>query len=151
MNSGGQWIFISLAFIAGVGVTSQAASNSAMRAVLGHPVAAAIMNFIVGSISILLYKVVTGSPWPDPAKLASAPWWTWLGGFFGAFMVVLGILAVPRIGAAVFFAMSIAGQMVSSSIIDHYGLFGVPVTPFSPMRLGAILMVVGGVGLLRLK
>lgn len=151
MTSAALWIFIPLVLAAGIGVACQAAVNSVMRTTLANPVGAALVNFGVGAVALLLYKFATGAPWPDPAKLATAPWWAFTGGFFGAFMVVIGIVAVPRIGAAMFFALLIAGQMVASSVIDHYGLFGIPMKPFSLVRLAAVLLVLGGASLLRLK
>jgi bacterial/archaeal transporter family-2 protein len=36
------------------------------------------------------------------------------------------MLLVPRLGTATFVALLVAGQMLASLILDHYGLLGVP-------------------------
>ncbi len=73
-----------------------------------------------------------------------APWWVWIGGFFGAFFVTAATILVPRIGATMLLSASIAGQMIVSLILDHYGLLGLPQRPVSLWRtLGVVLVVLG--------
>jgi bacterial/archaeal transporter family-2 protein len=57
---------------------------------------------------------------------------------------------VPQLGAATFFALLIAGQMIGSIAFDHFGLLGVPVHPISAVRLAGAALLVGGVVLIRM-
>jgi len=47
------------------------------------------------------------------------------------------------------FSLIIAGQMIVTLIIDHFGLLGVPVKEISPIRIGGILLITVGVVLIR--
>src|SRR6185312_2574133 len=61
-------------------------------------------------------------------------------GIFGAFYIAISILLVPRLGAATFIAILVAGQMLCSLVIDHYGPFwrdDPPGEPFTNRWRGA--------------
>jgi len=45
-------------------------------------------------------------------------------------------------------AVSVAGQMAASAVVDHYGLFGVPVVRWSWRRLPACGLILGGLALM---
>ncbi|MEO5858061.1 MAG: DMT family transporter [Pyrinomonadaceae bacterium] len=47
------------------------------------------------------------------------------------------------------FSVLIAGQMVVTLVIDHFGLLGLPVKEVSLARLGGILLITAGVILIR--
>jgi hypothetical protein len=48
-----------------------------------------------------------------------------------------------RLGAAIFVALLVTGQMLSSVLFDHYGLFGVAQRPAGVSRLlGSVLLIV---------
>jgi transporter family-2 protein len=74
----------------------------------------------------------------------SAPPWMYLGGLLGAFYVSASIVLTPRLGVATTIGLFLAGQVIASIVIDHFGLFGVAVQPASiPRILGALLIIVG--------
>ena len=52
-------------------------------------------------------------------------------------------------GVAMTFSLIIAGQMLVTLVIDHYGLLGVPVKGISLARIGGILLITAGVVLIR--
>jgi transporter family-2 protein len=82
--------------------------------------------------------------------VARAPGWSWTGGLLGAFYVTAVVVLTPRLGVATTIALVVAGQMLASVAIDHYGLFGVPLRPVNAARgLGAALLVAGVVLLRR--
>jgi transporter family-2 protein len=78
------------------------------------------------------------------------PWFAWSGGLFGAIFIGLGIFLVPQLGAATFFALLIAGQMLGSIAFDHFGVLGVPLHPVSAIRVAGAALLVGGVVLIRM-
>jgi len=47
------------------------------------------------------------------------------------------------IGNAVFFVL--LGQLISAAAIDHFGLFGAPVSPLGAARVGGIALMAAGV------
>ena len=49
-----------------------------------------------------------------------------------------------KIGVANFILMAVTGQIMSSMVIDHFGLFGVPIRPINLLQaLGAVMLLVG--------
>ena len=63
-------------------------------------------------------------------------------------MAAVTILA-PRLGVALTFVLVVAGQMMVSLIVDHYGLLGLPVKHINWQRLVGVALLVAGVLLIR--
>lgn len=137
------------ALLAGVGLPLQAAINVRLRDLLGSPVRASLGSFAVGSVLLFVATLAIRQPFPAIATIARAPWWLWTGGIVGAFYIMGTIVVVPKLGSAYTFALIVAGQMAMSIVIDRFGLFGVPQTPFSFARLCGAALLVGGVLLVR--
>lgn len=68
----------------------------------------------------------------------SVPKWQLIGGILGAFYVFVMVLIVPKVGVANSLMAVVAGQLVMSSIVDHFGLFGGQRIPFDLTRFAAI-------------
>jgi len=73
------------------------------------------------------------------------------GGLLGATFVFTSLFIAPKLGAAVYVSTGVAGTMISSLILDHYGLIGFKPVAVTPVRaLGAVL-VIGGMLMLQWK
>ena len=144
---------IALAFLAGLGVALQASVNLELRMRLGQPVLAALISFMVGTAALALLWVATsrGAARPLGLSAANAPWWAWIGGLFGAYFVWSAIIATQRLGPALFFGLVVAGQLVASTVIEHFGWFGVPRHPISLVRVGGAVLLMAGLALMRAK
>jgi bacterial/archaeal transporter family-2 protein len=143
------WLLIFLGFLAGMLLPVQAGVNFELRTVVGHPIVAGVIQFLVGALGLLVLAIALRSPLPPFARFSAAPWWVWVGGLLGANYIVIAILLVPRIGAATLLAVSVAGQMVVSLLLDHHGLIGYPVHPLSPWRIVGAGLLLAGVGLIQ--
>lgn len=143
------WIFLLMALIAGAALPTQAAVNNKLANVLQQPLLAALVSFSVGTVALLLYCLVTNVPLRavTAAKNVSAVAWT--GGLLGAYVVTAVILLVPRLGVAVTFSLIIAGQMLITLVLDHYGLLGVPIRSVNLPRVLGVLLIIAGVVLIR--
>jgi transporter family-2 protein len=82
---------------------------------------------------------------PQHGAFAETPWWIWIGGAFGAFYVVSTIILVNNVGAVSMLAFILAGQMIASVIIDHFGLVGYPINPISLYKIVGIVFIAAGV------
>ncbi len=148
MKMGAQYFLLAVA--AGVGVAVQFGVNGQLRRVSGQPIWASFISFVVGTAALLLCFVATRRAWPSGGQFGHAPWWIWIGGLLGAFYVVVSVVAGPRLGAAALVACVIAGQLVASVVIDHFGLIGYAVHLISPGRIvGAVLLLAGVACVLR--
>jgi transporter family-2 protein len=133
-----------VAMLVGAGLTVQVGMNSTVRVAIGSPIIASIVNFCVGLALLLLIALVGGSRM-SPGSAATVPAWAWLGGLLGAAYVAGTTVVGPRLGAVALVALTLAGQMAASLVVDHYGIVGFPRIPITPTRLLGTFLVVAGV------
>jgi bacterial/archaeal transporter family-2 protein len=74
----------------------------------------------------------------------SLPWYALLAGSMGLIVVGGVSFMIPRVGVATSITLIIAGQLVISSILDHYGLLGVNVRPMDLPRIFGLAIVFVG-------
>ena len=143
------YFYLLLALIAGTMMPTQAAVNNKMAAVVDSPVLAAFISFFVGTVGLLIFMIATGTPLGILTSAKNAPPIAWIGGLMGAFFVAATVTLVPRLGVAMTFSLIVAGQMLITLVLDHFGVLGVPVKEISLMRILGILLITGGVVLVR--
>lgn len=143
------FFFFILALFAGIVIPTQAGINAQLSLWTRSPVLASAISFAVGTLVLIVYSLVMRIPWPALATAGSQAWWVWTGGALGAYFVAATIFLAPKLGATTLVAVLLAGQMLASLILDHFGLLGYPVHPASLGRIAGILMIVGGVMLVR--
>ena len=137
-------ILIAAAIVVGLVLPLQAGINAQLRIGLGSPALAALVSFAVGTIALVLLAVGVRAPMPVSGGLARIPWWQWTGGLLGAGYIAAAIVLAPRLGAATLVAAVVAGQMIASLALDHYGWVGFAQHAISgPRLLGAGLVIVG--------
>lgn len=140
---------IFLALIAGFIIPTQAGINAQLSVWTRSPVLAATISFAVGTAALILYAIIMRIPMPNWASASEHPWWIWIGGVFGAFFVTATIMLAPKLGAALMVVLVLAGQLVASLILDHFGWLGFPVQEISAGRILGIVLVGAGVLLVR--
>lgn len=140
---------ILLAILGGAVMPIQAGINRELGNHLGSPLLATLNNFIGGTIALLFVCIAARVGIPDRAVIASAPWWSWLGGLCGATFVLTSTIAVSRIGSAGLVAGLLAGQLICSLIIDQTGAINHAVRAITPMRLLGVALLIGGVVLIQ--
>src|SRR5579862_8549370 len=103
-----------------------------------------MVSFVVGSI--VLFVIVVLFYRHAPTRLGATPWWAWVGGALGAFYVTSTVVVPPRIGAAAFFGVLVAAQLVTSVLADQFGWLAFEQRSITPLRaLGVVLLVTGAV------
>lgn len=76
--------------------------------------------------------------------LHKTQWWNWVGGLLGSMIVLGGASLTQKLGAAAFIAFVVGGQLLSSMLLDHFALMGLPQQSITPGRvLGALFVIVG--------
>jgi transporter family-2 protein len=134
-----------LALAVGCLLPIQASLNAKLGGFLKAPIMAALVNFMVGGFILLL--IILGTRTPNNLLLAAkeAPIFAWIGGLMGATFVGSIIFLIPRLGAALSFGLIVAGQLVFSMVIDHFGMFGIPVQPINWGRAFGVALILTGV------
>ena len=138
-----------LAVIVGGALTAlQGPTNARLAGAVASPVNAALISFAVGTIALMILAAALHTK-PDMAATRALPPAAWLGGLYGAGFVVAAAYAVPKLGVATTIVLMVAGQMMLSLILDHFGFMGVPKQPITMTRLAGVAMLIGGVLLVR--
>ena len=145
----GVFVAVTLSVTAGVSFVSQQAINADLRASIGSAAWAGFVSYVGGTLCMLVLALVMRDAVPAMGDIERSHWWAWTGGFFGALYIAISILLVPRLGAAFFIALLVAGQMVGSILFDHFGLLGLSEHAIDlPRIIGAVLLI-AGVALIR--
>jgi transporter family-2 protein len=141
-------LWIILAFLAGSFLPVQAGINAKLGKAAESPAYAALISFVVGSILLLIYALVSKQSisWQG---LKAAPLYAWIGGLFGAFYVTVVILAFPHLGPGLTFAMIVAGQMLFTVVLEHFNVLVVQHNPMNLPRLIGVLLVIAGAIIIR--
>ena len=128
---------------AGIGIPVLAALNAALGQRLGSPYAAGVILFVVALLAAIVVVLLTGTA--PFSRLPGTPKHLFLAGLLVAFYVLSITSVAPHfgVGNAVFFVL--LGQLFSTALIDHFGLFGAQITPFSAWRAGGIGLMVAGI------
>lgn len=98
-----------------------------------------------GTVAALIPLLMLGG-----GKLAgwhTVPWYALCGGVLG--LVVVGAIAynIPHIGAASAMVLIVAGQLITGSVLDHFGAFGLSAKPIEIQKAAGLLIVFLGVWL----
>ena len=138
--------FALLAAVAGVATAVQAAVNAGLSSRIGLAAALLVNTLIVllGTIAFYLARTPGGKLF-----VAGTPWSLYVGGICGFFVILSLALVFPKIGAAVAIALVVLGQGTAALAIDHFGLWGMPREAISFARVAGLLLVGGGIALMR--
>ncbi|WP_280301790.1 DMT family transporter [Nocardia neocaledoniensis] len=138
-------------FCIGAGVAVQGRINGALGAELGDGVAAATISFGTGLLVLLIAFALSPSLRAGLGEVRTAvtdgsvrPWHL-LGGVCGAFFVASQGLTIAAIGVTAFTVAVVAGQLLSSLVVDRLGLAPNGRTPVTPWRLVAAVLGIAGV------
>ena len=139
------------AILIGIALPVQAGVNAQLRLGVTHPLLAAFISFFVGTVALLGFNLALRVPAPSGEALGRIPWWQWTGGLLGALYIYAAVILAPRLGAATLVAATVAGQMMASLVLDHFGLVGYPQQTITPTRALGVVLVIGGVVLIQRK
>jgi transporter family-2 protein len=127
---------------AGIGIPVMAALNAGLGTKLNSPALATSILFMVGGTVSLIYLLITGIP--RSANQAPIPILFFSGGLFVIFYILSITWVGPKFGIGNAVCLVLLGQLISTSVIDHYGFFGAIRYSMSTTRLiGLTLMILG--------
>ncbi|MCH4893001.1 MULTISPECIES: DMT family transporter [unclassified Sphingomonas] len=137
---------ILMTLIAGIGIAIQPPTNAVLARASGSVLLAALISFAVGTAILLV--VWAFSDRGSIAGLRQVPWWSWLGGLYGAVFVSAAAYAAPRLGLATMLTLAIGTQLTAALVIDQFGLLGLARSPVTPVRLAGLVLLLAGVALM---
>lgn len=137
-----------LAIISGVMIAAQARANGELSAQLGNSLQAAFLSFSSGLIIIIIISIFSrriknGLRLLQKAiKSKELPRWRLLAGTLGGSFVAIQTSIVPIIGVALYSVASIAGQALTSLLVDRIGITGGGPKKITTRRIAAALITV---------
>lgn len=135
-----------LGVTAGLASTTQGSVNARIRDIVKSPYITTLINFITAIAALLVIVLaVEGDFDMHREDIAAQPAWILIGGLCGVTIVMLGIICIPVLGSARNVMLLCFGQIMSGLIIDHYGLFGSPVSSMSLTRGAGAMLVLAGI------
>jgi transporter family-2 protein len=138
------FLLLLAALAAGTANPFQSGTNAELNKQLGTPMWATILVYCSGLAGLLLLQALVRQPLPGTAKMATVPWWAWLGGLVSIISTVVAVMTAQKLGSGVFTGLSITASLVTSVLLDHYGLIGFKQHTASPLRMvGCAIMVAG--------
>ena len=133
-----------LMFAGGIAVAIQPSINGRLAQKVGF-IESSCISFAVGTMALLITAMIAGKG--NFRGISQAHGWELSGGLLGAFFVTMTIIIVPRIGTTSAMAATIAAQLITGLIIDHYGLFGFRTVPVDFSRAFGVVLLLVGAGL----
>lgn len=120
---------------------------------LGSGVPAALISFGTGLVILLAGCAVVPSIRRSVARVwqtirspsGGLRWYQCIGGLAGAFLVATQSITVAVIGVAVFTVAVVAGQAISSLVVDRIGLGPAGPQPYTPLRVVGALVALAAV------
>jgi len=102
--------------LAGATTAWQQAVNGQVS-VVGGPLAAAAINFVVATAILFVFAVVTVAFWGLPST-PPTQWWLYLGGAIGVLFITAAAVLVRWLGILLLGLCAIAGQILTSLAVD---------------------------------
>ena len=139
------WLLPIFAILAGISNPLQSGSNSELLKTLQAPVVAAYLVYLIGAACIAVAIPFVGFPAKSSiAKLGGLPWWVFIGGICNAAFLMASLLITKRLGSAMFTTLVVVSAIITSVVLDHFGLLGFEPRPVNWLRgIGGLLAVAG--------
>lgn len=134
-------LYIVTAVMAGALIASQSSCNGLLFPTLGV-IGVGFVSQALNAVTIFLYQLLVKRQLPSFRGL---PPYATLGGLTGVFVIGFTGFCVSALGTAVTVCLSVAGQLVMSAVVDHYGLLGAEKLPFMKRRLWGFIIIIQGV------
>jgi len=140
-------MFLSLLGLAGgIGMPMQTSINAQLGKRVGSPFIAALINFFVGLVALLIITMIWEQNLRIPVgAIAAAPPWILFGGAFAVVFVTGNVLLMPRLGAVQTVILPALGQIIMGTLIDTFGWFESAQKAMSPLRILGVALVFCGV------
>ncbi|WP_412544093.1 DMT family transporter [Longispora sp. K20-0274] len=106
-----------VAVAAGVAIAWQQAVNGRVRQAADAALPAALVNFLAGTVALVLVAAVVTASRGLPKELPGT-WWLYVGGPLGILFIAIAATVVRATGVLVFALGSVAGQLVGAVLLD---------------------------------
>lgn len=142
------WSLLAMALVSGALMPLQAGINGLLAKEVSSVLNAATISFLVGTLALLILALAQRDG-VSIATLKGLHWWHWAGGLMGAFFVFTAAFVAPRIGALLFMALVLLGQLASAIFLDNQGWVGYKAAQINLGKIAGLMLILGGVWMIR--
>ena len=127
----------------GIANPFQSGTNAQLNKQLAQSLWATISVYAIGLVLLMGIQLFVRQPVPID-KVGSVSWWAWLGAPISLISTFIALTIAQKMGSGLFTGATVTASLLTSVVLDHFGLIGFKVHPASPMRMaGCAVMVVG--------
>jgi len=138
-------MYKNLALINGVILAIMVFFNGLLASITG-PYISTLIYHLLGLLLIILISIIKRNKF---SNLKEIPLIFFLPGILSVVTILLNNIAIPKIGVTLAVGVGLFGQLVMSSLVEHFGLFEMPVNKLkkgkmvglSIISLGIIVMI----------
>ncbi len=140
-------LFAAWTLLAGAGIPLIGVFNSGVARSVGNPFAATAIMFAIASLVALCITIPLYGH-PNVSQLTSAPPLGYAAGLLIGFYALSATVIIPRFGAASFVAFILIAQLITSAVVDQFGLFGMPQRSIDTTKLIGLLIIAAGIAVM---
>ena len=141
-----QFLTYLIAFAVGGGTTAYLTTNSLSSSKIGAELPVVVVYFIIAALTTFLFLSVRGGQ-EGLSKLTALPWYGYVTGVAAAVSLFLTTQLIGNIGPDKFFVCSVAGQLVISVGLAHFGWLGAEQEDVNWQKVLGIALAIGGAAL----
>jgi bacterial/archaeal transporter family-2 protein len=142
-------MFVAWTVLAGAGIPLIGILNSGIARSVGNPFTpTAIMFAIALVVAVGLTLPLYG--YPTAAQLGAAPLESYAPGLIIGFYALSATIIIPRFGAASFVAYILIAQLLTSAVVDQFGLFSMERRPIDLTKLIGLTVIVVGIAIMEI-
>lgn len=118
--------------------------NGTLASATGNYLSSVIIHFI-GLIGIVLILILKKSKF----KLySSVPKYAYTAGLIGVLPILFNNIGFSVLGVSITLTLGMIGQSITAIIVDHFGLFNMPVVKFNKKKILGLLIILAGMVLM---
>lgn len=144
-------LYVGWAALAGALIPVMAALQGTLGRTIASPLHASLiavgMSFVVVGLVVAAFRPAM----PAGSLFAAVPPIAWFGGAAMAFYAISATFITPNFGVGNFVMCVVIAQLVMSTLIDQFGLFGAPVHAIDLKRLAGLALLGCGAALVAVR
>ena len=96
-------LYYLLPLFAGIAMSIQSGINGQLRGALQHPILAALISFLTGTLALIIILVFSKQALPTLQQYSDISFYKYTGGLLGAFIVTVTLISISKVGAGTMF------------------------------------------------
>ena len=125
-------------------ITLMLFANGSLQTAFGASRSLVIIH-ATGTLAVLVYLMARRASFKTMEKIKP---YLYLSGVMGVLLVFFNITTVSSIGLTLTIALGLVGQIIASSVVDHYGLFALEKRRWNMKKLSGFALIAAGIAVM---